>query len=139
MTRLRAFSMKAAAVILVCVVCVMCTMALAGCSDKGITGHWVLAKEKYDDGNEISGEEIEAMGMGEELIISENNVRYILRGSEEGDITIDMTYANDGDGNFDFMIEDFEFAKAHREGKYLVVIIATESEVISEYFTRVKD
>ena len=119
---------------------VICICSFAGCGSKGtgIEGTWVLVEEYEADGDKVSGEELENVGISEMYEIGNGNVTYTLTmRNAKKPITMKMTLEEAGDNRYRFIVgEKITFAEAEVNGDTMTYYVGEGNERRQMVFKR---
>ena len=111
----------------------------AGCAgNKGIEGTWVLAEEIEANGNKLTGEDLQQLGVSEQYVISGTEVKYT--GSIPGlQKSIELTFElkENGKNEYEFNLPGgINFATVTLKGNKMTYVAGTKDSATTMIFKR---
>lgn len=110
---------------------------LTGCGKKTLEGDWVIRSETDSSGTVLSREELEEKGVFETYHIEGDTATYncTLLGS---DISFDLDVVDKGDGNYDFMVNEYVFQSVTLKGDIFTYVTGEGDDAVAFVFERVE-
>lgn len=110
---------------------------LTGCGKKTLEGDWVIRSETDSSGTVLSREELEEKGVFETYHIEGDTASYncTLLGS---DISFDLDVVDKGDGNYDFMVNEYVFQSVTLKGDIFTYVTGEGDDAVAFVFERVE-
>lgn len=110
---------------------------LTGCGKKTLEGDWVIRSETDSSGTVLTREELEEKGVFETYHIEGDTATYncTLLGS---DISFDLDVVDKGDGNYDFMVNEYVFQSVTLKGDIFTYVTGEGDDAVAFVFERVE-
>lgn len=110
---------------------------LTGCGKKTLEGDWVIRSETDSSGTVLAREELEEKGVFETYHIEGDTATYncTLLGS---DISFDLDVVDKGDGNYDFMVNEYVFQSVTLKGDIFTYVTGEGDDAVAFVFERVE-
>ena len=125
---MKVFRFKTMKIIMLVSVITACFMLLTGCGAASIEGTWVLTEEIEANGNKLSQEQLEAMGVSERYVITGEDVQYTCNvAGAEKPIEIEFKLNDLGNNKYEFKVSDsFIFNTVEIKGNKMTYNVGTD-------------
>lgn len=110
---------------------------LTACGKKSLEGDWIIRSETDTSGTVLTREELEQKGVVETYHIEGDIATYncTLLGK---DITFDLDVVDKGDGNYDFMVNEYVFQSVTLKGDVFTYVAGEGDDAVAFVFERVE-
>ena len=127
---MRVFKLKTLKIIMLLSALIACSGLLTGCGAATIEGTWVLTEEIEANGNKLSKEQLEAMGISERYVIAGEDVKYTCNSpGAEKPIEIEFKLNDLGNNKYEFKVSDsFTFNTVEIKGSKMIYKVGSDNE-----------
>ena len=127
---MKVFKLKTLKIIMLLTVVFAFSGLLTGCSAATIDGTWVLTEEIEANGNKLSQEQLEAMGISERYVIAGEDVKYTCNSpGAEKPIEIEFKLNDLGNNKYEFKVSDsFTFTTVEIKGNKMTYKVGTDND-----------
>ena len=119
---------------------ILCLTFFSGCmgNNRGIEGSWVLVEEIEADGNKLTQQDLENMGISEEYVITGNEVKYtcVMPGFSKS-INLTFELKDLGNNEYEFNVPGgFNFATVKLKGNKMSYSVGEAGDATTMVFKR---